>query len=311
MNTRTRAFTALLLALSLALVAYSKEVHYLSSRVNDYAGILSPECIQRLEQTLKSHEDSTSNQVVVLTVESLEGEVLEEYSIKVVDQWKLGTKKNDNGVLLLIAKDDRKVRIEVGNGLEGSLTDLISGAIIRHEIVPAFKDGDYDGGVEHGVDAILKAIKNEYQVELEATDDEQEIPWEIMLIVSGIFLVVVGTFTTIALLSQGAGSWFLYAFLTPFWLAFPPAIYGARAGLSIYGVFALGFPLAKYLFAHTVKGKRFYQKYSKNFVGRGGRSGSSWGSSSGSSWSSSSSSSSSSFSGGGGSFSGGGSSGSW
>ncbi|MEK7248955.1 MAG: TPM domain-containing protein, partial [Bacteroidota bacterium] len=76
---------------------FSKDVPYLSSRVNDYAAILSPETIQRLEQTLKEHEDSTSNQIVILTVQSLEGEVLEEFSIKVVDKWKLGTKKNDNG----------------------------------------------------------------------------------------------------------------------------------------------------------------------------------------------------------------------
>ncbi len=306
-----RGLFSLMFMLVLFSNAGAKEVPYLSSRVNDYAGILSPECIHRLEGILKAHEDSTSNQVVVLTIPSLEGEVLEEYSIKVVEQWKLGTAKNDNGVLLLIANDEHKVRIEVGNGLEGALTDMISGSIIRHQIVPFFKEGQYDAGVEGGIDAILKAIRFEYQVEAESSENyDQAMTWPFALLVSGIFLLVVGTFTTIALLSQGAGSWFLYAFLTPFWLAFPTAVYGAYVGLGIYGFYAVGFLVAKYLFSHSDRGKQFFKKYSKNF-NTSGRGGGIWGSTSGSSWSSSSSGSSSSFSGGGGSFSGGGSSGSW
>jgi len=122
----------------------AKEVPYLAGRVNDTAGMLSAEAFAELEQLLKSPEDSTSNQIVVLTVADLEGEVLEEYSLKVAETWAIGQADKDNGVLLLIARDDRKVRIEVGSGLEGDLTDATSGIIIRHEIVPRFKDGDFE-----------------------------------------------------------------------------------------------------------------------------------------------------------------------
>ena len=107
------------------------EVPYLSGRVNDVAGVLSNSTHAELESLLKAHEDSTSNQVVVLIVPGLEGESLEGYSIKVAETWKLGRRGKDNGVLLLVARDDRKVRIEVGRGLEGDLTDQLCGMIIH------------------------------------------------------------------------------------------------------------------------------------------------------------------------------------
>src|SRR5512140_574907 len=105
---------AALLLLFLAASALSTEVPYLSHRVNDTAEILSSETVYSLEAILKAHEDSTSNQIAVLTIPGLDGETIEEYSIRVVDAWKLGQKGKDNGVLLLVARDDRKVRIEVG-----------------------------------------------------------------------------------------------------------------------------------------------------------------------------------------------------
>jgi uncharacterized protein len=113
---------------------------------------------------LKAERDSTSNQIAVLIIPSLNGEALEDYAIKVAHQeWKLGQKDKDNGVLLLIVIDDRKVRIEAGYGLEGVLTDALSSRINRNEIVPFFKQGDYDNGVKAGVTAIMKAIKGEYK----------------------------------------------------------------------------------------------------------------------------------------------------
>ncbi|MSS73245.1 MAG: TPM domain-containing protein [Candidatus Latescibacteria bacterium] len=138
------------------------EVPFLAGRVNDTARMLSPQTVAELEAALKAHEDSTSNQVVVLTVSSLEGEALEDYSMKVAETWKIGQKGRDNGVILLVARDDRKVRIEVGGGLEGALPDITCGQIIRHEIVPRFRDGDYDVGVRNGTLAILSAIGGTY-----------------------------------------------------------------------------------------------------------------------------------------------------
>jgi uncharacterized protein len=170
---------------------------------------------------LLQHPGSTSNQVVVLTITSLENESIEEYSIRVVDTWKLGQKGKDNGGLLLVAKDDRKVRIEVGRGLEGDLTDALCAQIIRREIVPNFKGGDYDRGVRAGVDAILAAIAGAY-----VTDDSEdgiggfgEVGVNIAAFL--FFLFVVGIFTIIALVTPGCAGWFLYAFLLPFWGVFP------------------------------------------------------------------------------------------
>ena len=103
-------------------------------RVHDDAHVLKQETIDALEKQLKAYEDSTSNQIAILTVQSLDGEVLEEYSLKVAEAWRLGQKDKDNGVLLLIAVDDHKMRIEVGHGLEGVLTDTHSNRIIRNEM---------------------------------------------------------------------------------------------------------------------------------------------------------------------------------
>jgi uncharacterized protein len=290
-------------AFLLAWHALCAEVPFLSGRVNDTAGMLSIDTYQQLTKLLKDHEDSTSNQVVVLTVSSLEGESIEAFSIRVVEAWKLGQKDRDNGVLLLVARDDRKVRIEVGRGLEGALPDITCGSIIRNVIIPRFKAGDFDGGVKEGTVAVLHAIAGEYVV---APDDSSEdLDPMGMLIAGGLFLVVVGTFTMIGILNKGAQSWFLYLFLIPFWAAFPMAILGLKIGGVFFGSYIVGFPLLKVLLPQTGFGAR----WQKSFNGHAG-SGSSWSSGSSSGWSSSSSSSSS-FSGGGGSFGGGGSSGSW
>lgn len=132
-------------------------------RIHDEVGALSQQTIAYLEQSLKTFEDSTSNQIAVLIINSLEGESIDQFGIRVADQWKLGTQGNDNGVILLIAMGDRKMRIEVGQGLEGPLPDAICNRIIRNEMAPSFRRGDYDTGVLASVDAIRKAIKGEYR----------------------------------------------------------------------------------------------------------------------------------------------------
>ena len=141
------------------------EVPHLRSHVNDYASMLSPDAVQQLETELAAFEQSDSTQIVVLTIPSLEGQVLEEYAIRVVEAWKIGQKGKDNGALLLVVKNDRKIRIEVGRGLEGKLTDLVSGRIIRNEISPAFKRGDFDAGIMAGVSAIMATVRGEYAAE--------------------------------------------------------------------------------------------------------------------------------------------------
>jgi uncharacterized protein len=119
----------------------------------------------KLEEELKAFDQSDSTQVVILTLPSLEGEALEDYSIRVVEAWKIGQARKDNGVLLLVSKNDRKIRIEVGRGLEGRLTDLMAGRIVDLVITPRFKRGDYDGGVAAGVDALIDATRGEFRGE--------------------------------------------------------------------------------------------------------------------------------------------------
>lgn len=280
--------------------AAGAEVPYLAGRVNDNAGLLTPETVAALDALLKAHEDSTTNQVAVLTVTSLEGEPLEQYSLRVAQAWKLGRRGTDNGVLLLVAKDEREVRIEVGNGLEGSLPDILCGRIIRNEIVPRFRRNDYDGGIRSGVEGILAAIGGEYRAE----DIRTERPPLWAAVLGGlVFILVVGSFTTIALFSPGFFSWFLYVFLLPFWFAFPVAFLGPVAGLSVFATYALGLFAGKLWIGSTASGKRWMKRFG---TGRGGGALSSL-----SSGGSGGGFSGGGFSGGGGGFSGGGASGGW
>jgi len=144
------------------------EVPPLEGRVNDYAGILSSSTTQQLEGILGDLEITDSTQIVVLTIPSLEGEVLEEFSIKVADQWKIGQEDFDNGAILLVVLKERKIRIEVGYGLEGALTDLVAGRIIRDVIGPQFKAGNFDQGVINGVQAMIGVVKGEYKAPAKA-----------------------------------------------------------------------------------------------------------------------------------------------
>lgn len=274
-----------------------QEVPFLSGRVNDYAGILSPATRSELEAVLADHEKSTTNQIAVLTIQSLEGSVLEEYSVKVAQTWKLGQKDKNNGALLLVAKDDRKVRIEVGYGLESSLTDAVCSQIIRHEIVPRFKSGDFDGGVKSGITAIVGVLGGTYSADTSddgAGSGDGDGLWVGMLI----FLVVVGTHSVFAILNKGFASYFHAAFLLPFWTLFPLAFLGTGFGFIPVFLFIIVFVSAKIFFTGSPAGKAFQTRWAPR----------SSGSSSGGGWSSGGGSS---FSGGGGSFGGGGSSGSW
>jgi len=135
------------------------------TRIHDEAGILSPTFVHQLEQRLKIHEDSTSNQIALLAIETLDGYPVEQYAIEVAKKWQLGGKEKDNGILVLVAIKDRKIRIEVGFGLEGVLPDITANQIIRKEMAPYFGKQDYEGGIQSGMNAIMKAIAGEYQAD--------------------------------------------------------------------------------------------------------------------------------------------------
>ena len=130
-------------------------------RVTDQTATLTADQKSALEQTLRSFEERTGSQVAVLIVPSTAPETIEQYALRVTEQWKLGRKNVDDGALLVVAKDDRTLRIEVGYGLEGALTDATSKRIISEDIVPRFRQGDFYGGISAGVDRILRVIDGE------------------------------------------------------------------------------------------------------------------------------------------------------
>jgi uncharacterized protein len=166
-----------LIFLLLPLNVAALEVPKLNGYVNDLADVISPGTELKIEHFLRGFESSDSTQLVILTIESLQGATLEEYSLSVAESWKIGQKGKDNGALLLIAKQERQMRIEVGYGLEGRLTDLLAGRIIDNEIKPRFKAGDFDGGVIAGVTAMAEAVRGEYQGTGDTGQKKKRNPW--------------------------------------------------------------------------------------------------------------------------------------
>jgi uncharacterized protein len=156
----------LLLLLAIAAPASAQDFPKLTGRVVDAADLLTNDQEAALTQKLQALENSTHRQLVVATVPDLQGYPIEDYGYKLGRAWGIGQKQANNGVILLISKNDKKIRIEVGYGLEPILTDAYSGEIIRDQITPAFKQGDFAGGINAGVDAIAQ--------QLQAPPEEQE-----------------------------------------------------------------------------------------------------------------------------------------
>jgi uncharacterized protein len=151
----------------------------------DQTNTLSQEQKQSLANKISKERGQTGNQVGILMIKSLEGDSLEDYSLRVARGWGIGQKDRNSGVLLLVVKDDRKLRIEVGYGLEGALTDARSSQIIRNRITPQFKEGKYFEGIDAGVDGILLAIHSEADPNLGTSkaDDKgfwEGLPWEVI-----------------------------------------------------------------------------------------------------------------------------------
>ena len=301
-----RCSALVLVATLLAGSVAAREVPYLSGRVNDTAGMLSEGMRQQLEEKLAAFEKETGTQMAVLTIESLDGEVLEEYSERVASTWKLGRKGVDDGVLFLISKGDRKMRLEVGYGLEGKLTDAQSRRILDNLVRPRFREGGFDAGVLAGVDATLGTLRGQDVIPAEApagsaTQSLADVPWPMRLGFAGMFFLVIGIFSVLALFSKGCSGWFLYFFLMPFYLTFPMVFAGPVGGGLIFVMWVIGFPILKLMLSLSPWGKLFMSRHPglAPFAASSGRS-------SNGGWSSGGG-----FSGGGGSFGGGGASSSW
>jgi uncharacterized protein len=155
------AAALLCLAAAAALAQAPVPVPPLTARVIDLTGMLSGGAVNHIESELAALEASKGSQIVVLIVPTTHPEEIEQYGIRVAEQWKLGRKGVDDGAILLVAKDDRRVRIEVGYGLEGALPDATANRIIDETITPRFKSGDFDGGIEAGVKQMISVVNGE------------------------------------------------------------------------------------------------------------------------------------------------------
>jgi uncharacterized protein len=278
------------------------EVPPLRGRVNDYAQLLPQERARALEAELEKFERETGHQVAVLTIPSLQGDSLEDFSIRVAETWKIGKKGFDNGAILLVARDDRKLRIEVGYGLEGVLPDAIASRIIREVITPRFRTGDYGGGIEAGINSILKVTRGETLPERgrpapERTASEGASLHNILMITAMLALFI--GLTRRRLLSGALGGAASGLVTTLFaagglgWVLFPALVVGALLG-------AIGATLAPWSVRNQWVGRpRSRQGDWGGGVFPGGYGGGGFGGGGGG------------FSGGGGGFGGGGASGSW
>ena len=290
MNAARASILALLLCWAcsaLALVA----VPPLSGRIVDQTGTLAAGDIASLTQTLKDLETRKGSQIAILIVPTTDGEAIEQFSLRVAEAWKIGRKKIDDGALLVIAKNDRRLRIEVGYGLEGALTDATTKRIIDEDITPKFKTGDFAGGVSAGVDRMVRVAEGEKLPEPEPPHWQSPglsniiDPFNPFVIVAALIIGGILRATLGRLVGSAATGGFI-GFVA--WL-----FIGSIAVSVIVGIGAFIFALLGEMVP----------------MGGGRSRGSSGGSWSGSS--SSGSIDSGGFSGGGGSFGGGGASGSW
>lgn len=304
----------------------ARDVPFLTGRVVDEASILQAETLTRLEFLLEEYEIQTSNQIVVLTIESLEDEVLEDYSLRVAETWALGQKEKDNGVLLLIAYDDRKVRIEVGYGLEARLTDARTRQIIEKNIVPNFKLKNFDAGIMEGITSIMASIDGTYESPL-IDSVESDIKQESgsggmigkvlsMILGAGFFLFMsIGVFAFVysfmlsLIRTTGIGAWIAFFIFAPLIVVMPTIfcmifINSTMYFFMIWFIFFLFFLATRLIVQYTSWGQSYTRKRFEFLDSTGSHS-------SDGNYSSGGSYASGGFSGGGGSFGGGGSSGSW
>jgi uncharacterized protein len=244
--------------LATAAAAQDMGIPYLSGRVVDQAAILSAQARERLAVMVQAHERARGNQIVVLTVPTLGGKSVEDYAVRVFEEWKLGSLGKDNGVLILVVPQDRRVRLEVGYGLEGMLTDATASRIIRDLMTPRFREGNYDVGIEAGITAVIQILEGSHSAGADADwlDPEgkktsrfhvraPDMPLAERILIGAFVFGIVGLFTFMGLVTPGGMGWFLYFFLMPFWSMFPMFIFGSGAALKILGTYAVLYPFAK------------------------------------------------------------------
>lgn len=200
--------TLFLTFFSIPSVFYAAEVPALTGRIVDNADIISNNDKSIITSYLENLENSTGIQLAVLTIESLNGESIEDFSMKVAEKWQLGQKEKDNGVLLLVAMEERKARIEVGYGLEGTLTDTKCGLILRNVIFSEFRNGDYSEGILKGVKNITGLLSNDEELVSNSVLEESSSKSSYIGLLYG-FLWIFGWFILFSCIASGRSNHFL------------------------------------------------------------------------------------------------------
>lgn len=231
------AILLLLLTLWAMPVTAAPDYPALAGRVVDQADLLTAQSRVALERKLEQHERATGSQVVVVTLDSLQGESIEAYGVGLGRQWGIGREGEDDGVLLIVAPNEREVRIEVGYGLEGTLTDALSSQIVQNEVLPRFRSGDMEGGIVAGTEAILAALGGTYEAQtwsagaMESAAAQQDSPlpeWITPLLFFGVWLILVFVLRR-SRRGRGRGTW-----------TGVPGAGGLGGGLSRRGGFSRG-----------------------------------------------------------------------
>lgn len=284
-----------------------------AGRINDFAGVIDAATEADLDRRLDRLEQQTSSEIAVATVESLDGMSVEEYASRLFKEWGVGRAKQDNGVLVVVAPNEREMRIEVGYGLEGVLPDGLAGDVIRKQFTPRFRDGDYSGGIRDGVGRVIEIVER-HQVltpqelaQFNEANGDDDVPYWIVIPFFGLFVTIGFGMLGIGLRSKTGFPVIFGSFFGGMPLLMSMAILGKLVLVTL-----LPWAIAMFVAGYRLGGRKSWREAFRN-SGKGGSGGSSsgWtmGGSSSSGSSSGSSSSSSSF--GGGSSGGGGASGRW
>jgi len=215
MGGRGAGLAAIFIAAAAALAASASAAEELppppTRYFNDYAGLVSAQDAERLEAKLRAFDEQTSNQVLVAVFPELPSPSLEDFTIRTAQSWRAGREKLDNGVVLFVFVKDRKARIEVGYGLEGALPDIVARHILDDELTPRFRAGDFAGGLEAAIDAILAATRGEYKA---SPPGAASVDWIFPLLILAVLLYVFimahrnrGAWATYRSSGWGTGGW--------------------------------------------------------------------------------------------------------
>jgi len=221
--------------------ARAADLPVMTGRVVDDAKVLTPATRERLNNALKVHQQKTSDQVAVLTVPTIGDVSIEEYATKVFEAWKPGIKGKDNGVLIVVVTKDRKMRIEVGYGLEGTLTDVEANRIIRDFLTPQFKAGNYDKGIEDGVAAVIAKLERTPTTPPEPP--AAPIDWA-GLSAAGCTFLLLSFFFYRGVRTPGIGGWMILPISLPFWL-FPFVVLNTTLTFVLLAIYVIAFPIVK------------------------------------------------------------------